>query len=317
MSAHRGVLVPLPTPFRDGSVDHEAFDGLLQFHQRRATAGVVVCDVTGEGPTLTREERAALVARAVETTRRLGGDGPRKRATRTKGAAGKLAVLAAVGTSDTRTTCEHARDAVFAGVDALHVITPPYVRPSQLGLLRHLRAIAEAASDAPLVLVNDPERTGLDLEPTALRDLTRLVPSIRAVVEVTRNPARVRRAGDVLKVPIIAGDDRVLGPFAAAGAAGALSIVANLVPDEVDLLFDAARTGGDIGLVGRYEEALAPLVDALSVEPNPGPLKAALEALGAIGGELRSPLAELTPGNRDNLKRVLTRARLLVPSEPG
>ena len=298
-------------------MDFEALDGLLQFHQRRATAGVVLCDLTGEGPTLTREERASLIARAVETTRKLGGNAPRRRATRTKSASGKLAVVAAIGTSDTRSTCDHARDAVFAGVDALHIVTPPYVRPSQLGLLRHLRAVAEAASDAPLVLVNDPDRTGLDLEPEASRELTRLVPSIRAVVEVTRNPARVRRAAEVLKVPVIAGDDRVLGPFAAAGAAGALSIVANLVPDEVDTLLDAARAGSEAGLIGRYEEGLAPLVDALAVEPNPGPLKAALYALGAIEGELRSPLAELTPGNRDNLRRVLTRARLLVPSEPA
>jgi len=314
VSAYRGILVPLPTPFKSGDVDHAAVDRLLVFHARRATAGVVVCDVTGEGPSLTREERAALIARAVETTRRLGGDAPRRRPTKTKGASGKLAVIAAIGTSSTHETCQFARDAVFAGADALHITTPPYVRPTRLGLLRHLRAIAEAASDMPLMLVNDPERVGYDVEPEEARELTRLVPSIRAWVEVTRNPARVRSAAAAARVPVLAGDDRVLAPFAAAGAQGALSIVANLVPDEVDRLVDAARTGAEPQQVQHWEGALAPLVDALQVEPNPGPLKAALSALGAIGGELRGPLAELEPNNRTNLERVLTLARLLVPS---
>ncbi len=314
LSAYRGILVPLPTPFRQGAVDLDALDGLIAFHARRATAGVVVCDVTGEGTTLTREERATVAARAVETARKLGGGAPRKRATRTKSASGKLAVVAAIGTSDTRLSAELARDAVFAGVDALHVVTPPYARPTKLGLLRHFRALAEAASDMPMLLVNDPERTGLDLEPEAARELTRLVPSIRALVEVTKSPARIRRIVELVKVPVLAGDDRVLAPFAAAGASGALSVIANLVPDEVDRLVDAARAATDLALIGRYEEGLAPLVDALGVETNPGPLKAALDALGAIGGELRSPLAELEPANRANLRRVLTLARLLVPN---
>lgn len=314
MSAYRGVLVPLPTPFREGAVDFDALDALLAFHARRATAGVIVCDVTGEGSALSREERAAIAARAVETARRLGGGAPRRRATRSKAASGKLAIVAAIGTSDTRASAELARDAVFAGVDALHVVTPPYVRPTRLGLQRHFRAIAEAASDTPLVLVNDPERTGLDLEPLVARELIRLVPSIRALVEVSRNPARLRRTAEHVKVALLAGDDRVLAPFAAAGAAGAVSVVANLVPDEVDRLVDCARVGEDLAQVRRDEEALAPLVDALSVESNPGPLKGALEALGAIGGELRSPLAALEPANRANLRRALTVARLLVPS---
>jgi len=263
---------------------------------------------------LTREERMALVQRAIEVTRRLGGGAPRKRATRTKGASGQLAVVAAIGTSDTRLSCDYARDAVAAGADALHVVTPPYVQPTKLGLLRHFRAVAGAASDLPLLVVNDPERTGYDLAPELARELIRLMPSIRGLVEVTRSPARIRRISEVVKVPVLAGDDRVLAPFAAAGASGAVSIVANLVPDEVDRLVDAARGTADMALVGRYEEGLAPLIDALGVETNPGPLKAALGALGALCSELRSPLAELEPANLANLRRVLTRARLLVPS---
>lgn len=314
MSPYRGILVALPTPFRQGELDLDALGSLVAFHARRATAGLVVCDVTGEGPTLSREERAAVVERAVAETVRLGGKAPRRRATRAKGASGKLAVVAAVGTSDTRRSCDLARDAARAGVDALHVVTPPYVQPSRLGLTRHYRAIAEAAADLPLLVVNDPDRTGYDLEPALARELIRLVPAIRGLVEVTRSPARIRRLAELVKVPVLAGDDRVLAPFAAAGAAGAVSVVGNLVPDEVDRLVDAARAAADTALVGRYEEGLAPLLDALAVESNPGPLKAALGALGAIGSELRSPLAELEPSNHANLRRALTSARLLVPS---
>jgi len=314
LSSYRGILVPLPTPLRHGALDLDALEQLIGFHARRASAGIVLCDVTGEGPTLTREERAAVVTRAVEVAARLGGGALRKRATRTKGASGKLAVVAAIGTSDTRTSCDLARDAVAAGVDALHVVTPPYVQPTKLGLTRHYRAIAEAASDMPLLVVNDPERTGYDLLPELVRELARLVPSIRGLVEVTKNPARIRRIVALVKVPVLAGDDRVLAPFAAAGAAGAVSVVANLVPDEVDRLVDAARAAADVALVARYEEGLAPLVDALGVESNPGPLKAALGALGAISSDLRSPLAELEPTNHANLRRILTLARLLVPN---
>ena len=166
----------------------------------------------------------------------------------------------------------------------------------------------------PLLVVNDPERTGYDLLPELVRELARLVPSIRGLVEVTKNPARIRRIVALVKVPVLAGDDRVLAPFAAAGAAGAVSVVANLVPDEVDRLVDAARAAADVALVARYEEGLAPLVDALGVESNPGPLKAALGALGAISSDLRSPLAELEPTNHANLRRILTLARLLVPN---
>lgn len=317
MSGLRGTFVPLPTPFRGGALDLGALDALITFHARRATAGIVLLDASGEAFALTREERATLVTRAVETTRRLGGELPRKRATRTRAASGRLAVIVGVGCSDTRASCEFARDAVFAGADMLLVVTPPYVRPSRLGLLHHFRAIAEAAGDTPLLLVNDPERTGLDLEPEAARELARYVPSIRALVEVTRNPGRVRRVADAVKLPVLVGDDRVLAPFSAAGAAGAVSVVANLVPDEVDRLLDVARAAGDTTLAGRIEESLAPLIDALTVETNPGPLKSALESLGVISGELRQPLAELEPAHRASLRRMLTAARLLVPTDPN
>ena len=140
----RGSYPALPTPMRGGSLDLEALGLLVEAHAARATAGVVVCGTTGEGSTLTGDERRAVLARTLEV------------------AAGRLQVIAGVGTNVTHESVRRAREAEQAGADGLLVVTPYYNRPSARGLLAHFGAVAEAC-DAPIVLYNVPSRTACDL----------------------------------------------------------------------------------------------------------------------------------------------------------
>ena len=311
----RGSLVALPTPLRGGALDIDSFEGLVAFQARHATRGIVLATATGEGPTLRRGEREELILHAALTASRAARDagGDRER----------MLVVAAVGTADTRESAELARDALSAGADAILVATPYYSRPSRHGLLRHLGEIAEHTDDAPILFHNDPERCGLDLEPEAIEELSSFVPGVVGLVEGNARPARVRRVVEACGLSVFGAVDRMIAPFTLHGAHGVMSIAANLVPAEVARLVETAQSALERRLepgedpraaAERMEIDLAPILDALSIEQDPGPLKGALEALGACSAEVRAPLAVLEPENRARLESALTSARLLVPS---
>lgn len=287
-----GSYVALPTPFRDGHVDLAAFRSLVEWHRDGASAGVVVCGTTGEAATLEDDERRLLLETAVEV------------------AGGRTQVIAGVGTNGTRTTARLAREACRAGADALLVVTPYYNRPGPRGLLWHYGAVSEA-SDRPVILYNVPTRTGVDLKPELAAEIAASCPNVIGIKEAAPEPERVDALAAIDGFSVLAGDDTQIAAFVARGATGVVGVASNLVPDRIAELVRAASEPGATR-AARLQEALAPLLAALSVEVNPVPVKAALARLGLCRAEVRLPLAPLEPASVRILDAALVEAGLVL-----
>lgn len=273
----QGSIPALVTPMRDdGAIDLDAWDALLDFHLNEGSDGVVVGGTTGESPVLEQAELEELVRRA---RARLGG---------------RIPVIAGSGTNGTARTVALSTAAAAAGADALLVVTPYYNKPTQEGLYRHFSAVADAV-DVPLILYNVPGRTACDLLPDTVARLSRH-PRIAGIKEATGDVARGRavleqsRPGFLL----LSGDDPTAAELIRIGACGVISVTANVAARAMHGLCAAARAG-------RHDEAraidgrLAPLHEALFVEPNPIPVKWAVHRLGLIGSGIRLPLTWLRP----------------------
>lgn len=289
----QGSYVALPTPFRDGRVDLPALHALVDFHADRKTDGLVVCGTTGEAPTLEDWERRAVVEAAVGRAR------------------GRLPVMAGVGTNDTRTTVAHAKSAAGLGVDALLVVTPYYNRPTQRGLEAHYGAVAEAVA-TPIVLYNVPSRTGCDLQPETVAALGKRFPHIVAVKEALPSVERAKHLIAETPCALLAGDDASIADFVSLGAVGAVNVVGNVAPEKIAELVRCSVPGRDSKRAAELVEWLRPLVRDLYVETNPAPVKAALAMLLAdVRDEVRLPLVQLEPRNREKLKATLLASGLL------
>lgn len=289
-----GSHVALPTPFRNGELDLEAFHALVDEHASRGTDGIVVCGTTGEAPTLTERERRTLIETAVER------------------AAGRLAVLAGVGCNATRSTVELARFAAAAGADGLLVVTPYYNRPSRAGLLGHFGAVADAV-DVPVVLYNVPTRTATDVPPDLVAEIANRWPNVVAIKEVTRSVERIRALVAIDGLAVLCGEDAAIADFMREGGDGAVSVIGNVAPDATAELIAAARPGGDAARAAELVERLAPLARDLYVETNPGPVKAALAWLGWCAPDVRAPLAPLEEASRLRLERTLRESTVVGP----
>lgn len=294
-----GSIAALPTPFAGGTLDEDGLDALIRFHAQGGTSAIVLGGSAGEGWSLDGREYGLLLDRAVE----LAAHHSRF----------KLHVLASVIASDTRAAARQARRAARAGVDGLLLGAPPMVRPSREGLIQHVRTIArDLPPRLPLALHNEPLRTGSDLDLGLIMGILQEVPAIVAHVEGMGRPDRARLLPDRLPIDVLAGDDRMIGPFMRCGAVGAVTVAANLVPRDVERLVRALAE--NLPEADRWERCLASIVDTLRIGPHPVPIKAALAALGAIEATVRLPLAQLGLAETAALERALVDARLLVPS---
>ena len=291
----KGSIPALITPMRDdGSIDLAGWDRLLDFHLAEGSDGVVVGGTTGESPTITGEELASLIAR-----------------TRTR-LAGRLPLIAGSGGNSTSHSVALSRAAVEAGADALLVVTPYYNRPTQEGLYRHFVAIADAAG-APVVLYNVPSRTSCDLLPETVARLAehpRIVGIKEATGDVARGEAVRRLCPDGFL--LLSGDDPTAVALMRIGARGVISVTANVVPRAMHDVFAAA-------LAGRFDEAqaldgrIAPLHQALFVEPNPIPVKWAVQRMGLIEGGIRLPLTPLSASRHGDVEKAMREAGVALP----
>ena len=290
-----GSYVALPTPFRDGHVDLEAFEEMIDFHVEHATDGLVVAGTTGEAPTLNDYEQRSLIHAAVDHS------------------AGRLPVVAGVGSNCTRSSVDLARFAAAEGADGVLVVTPYYNRPSRQGLIGHFSQIADA-TDTAVVLYNVPSRTGLDLKPDVVAELATHHENIVAIKESGSSVARVEQLLASCSIAVLCGEDSCIAPFAAAGAVGAVNVLGNIVPEEVAELVRVARPDGDPERAAELECALAPLARDLYIEVNPVPVKAALAHLGRCRAEVRSPLAPLEESSRLRLHATVETYAVAHPS---
>ena len=274
---YAGSLVALVTPMLpDGSIDFDAWSRLLEFQISNGTAGVVVAGSTGESATVTDSELADLLTHARRVI-------------------GKRALLVAnTGTNGTASSVERAREFSALDIDALLVASPSYVRPTQEGLFLHFSAVA-AASRVPVLLYNVPGRTAVDLLPATVARLSR-VPRIVGIKEAVGDPARVREqiATCVSGFKVLSGDDLTARDVIGVGAAGVISVTANVAPRAMaDMVVAALR--GERAAATQIDQRLVPLHRNLFVESNPIPVKWAVARMGLIGGTLRLPLTGLSP----------------------
>jgi len=291
----RGCGTALVTPFTAaGAVDEKRFRALVE---RQIAAGVrllVPCGTTGEAATLTASEHEQVIALTVETAR------------------GRAKVLAGAGSNATAATVDRARAARAAGADAVLLVAPYYNKPTQPGLVAHFRAVAQAVGDTPIVLYNVPGRTASNLAAATTLALAREVENIVGVKEASGDLAQImailrdRPAG----FRVLSGDDAVTLPLIALGADGIVSVVSNEAPDLMANLAESA-------LRGEWEAArelhyrLLPLMEANFLESNPGPVKAALAAMGLLEEHFRLPLVPVQEQTRARVRAVLGSLGLL------
>jgi 4-hydroxy-tetrahydrodipicolinate synthase len=281
-----GLFVALPTPFSEGRVDGAALARHIEYVLANGVTGIVPCGTTGEAVTLSREEKREVIATAVKVAR------------------GRVPVVAGVGTNNTADTLHYAEDALEAGADGLLVVTPYYNKPPQDGLYAHFRAVAEATR-APIVVYNVPGRTGVNLTPATLAQLSEL-PEIVAVKDATADlrvaASNLALCGD--RLTYLSGDDFTTLAYLGVGGHGAISVTGNVAPALMSQMIHAALEG-DWSTAQRLNLALLPLHEALFETSNPIPVKAAVSLLGFGSAEPRLPLVRLGEKATRHLSDVL------------
>lgn len=286
-----GLSVALATPFQaDGALDLPALRRLVRHVAAGGADVLVALGTTGEASTLTEDERDLVVAACLEE------------------AQGKP-VLVGTGSSSTAQAALWTRRARALGAHGALVVTPPYNRPTQAGLAAHYRAIARGAPGFPLVAYNVPGRTAVNLTPAGLLKVWE-VEEVVAVKESSANLVQVAEVARTLPAgkQVLSGDDNLALPSVAVGATGLVSVIGNLLPAEAKALVSAALSG-DVARARRLHLALLPLMEALFLEPNPIPLKAALDLLGLAAGHLRLPLTPAEPATVQRLSGALAHSR--------
>jgi len=277
----------LVTPFRDGAIDFDAFEKLIESQIAAGISGVVAIGTTGESPTLSHEERENVIQRCVEICK------------------GNCTVLAGTGSYSTREAIAATKRAEALGVNGALVVAPYYNKPSQEGLFQHFKAVAGATS-LPVMLYNIPGRCAVDI---GAETVLRLADTCRNIVSLKEAGGSVDRVSQLRsRLPdaftILSGDDSLTLPFMAVGAAGVVSVASNLFPSEVSALVIACECG-DVMLAEKLHRRLFPLFKDLFIEPNPVPVKTALGWSGAMSSEVRLPLCPMSESNQERLRKSL------------
>ena len=270
-----GSIVALATPMHaDGAVDNGALDRLVEFHIQSGTNGIVAVGTTGESPTLTVEEHIGVIRRVVQTARK------------------RVPVIGGTGANATPEAIELTQRAKEAGVDACLLVTPYYNKPTQEGLYRHYRAIADAV-DVPLVLYNVPGRTGCDLKPETVARLaeTHNIVGLKEAASLERNRELLSRLAG-REFALLSGDDDLACECVIAGFNGVVSVSANVAPRQVRAVIEAALAGKKHE-ARKLDAALQPLHKAMFLESNPIPVKWAMARMGMMGDGIRLPLTPL------------------------
>lgn len=287
-----GSLVAIVTPFRQGKIDERALAELIEWQIAKGTNGIVPCGTTGESATLSHDEHNRVIELTVEVVHR------------------RVPVIAGTGSNSTEEAIALTRHAKQTGVDGALLITPYYNKPTQEGLYRHYKAVAEAV-DLPLVLYNIPGRTGVNMLPATIARLS----AIRTITGVKEGSGSVQQASDIVqmcgdRLTVLAGDDSLTLPMMAVGGKGVITVTANIMPAEMASLVKAF-TEGKVEAARRLHFKLSPLFAALFYETNPIPIKEALGLMGKIDPELRLPLCSMAQDTREKLIRVLKEAALI------
>jgi 4-hydroxy-tetrahydrodipicolinate synthase len=291
-SLFKGSLPALVTPFKDGKVDEKAFRAHVDWVITEGSHGIVPVGTTGESPTLTHDEHKRVVEWAIAEAR------------------GRVPVMAGAGSNNTAEAIDFSRHAEKAGAQGLLHVTPYYNKPSQEGLYRHFKAIAEATS-LPIFIYNIPPRSVVEMSVETMARLAE-IPNIVGVKDATMKLDRVSAQRQACGKDFIqlSGEDGTALAHMAHGGHGCISVTANVAP-RLCAEFQNACLAGDYAKALQIQDKLFPLHQALFVEPNPAPSKAALALLGRMADEVRLPMVAASDATRETLKKALVHAGLL------
>jgi 4-hydroxy-tetrahydrodipicolinate synthase len=290
-SAFAGLSVALVTPFKDGQVDYATLRAQVDYQIAAGTTCLCPVGTTGESPTLTHEEHERVISEVVQA------------------ASGRVKVMPGTGSNSTAEALRLTKWAAKEGADAALMVAPYYNKPTQEGFFRHYQAVAEAV-EIPLCVYNIPGRTGKNIEPETIARLAEL-PNITMVKEATGQLDQASQILNTTDLTILSGDDSLTLPMLAVGGEGVISVVGNIVPQDLLGLVTAFRQG-DTRRAYELHHKLFPLCrDMLGLATNPIPIKAAMKLLGRDTGELRLPMTPLDDRGAAALRKTLTHYGLL------
>jgi len=287
-----GSFVAIVTPFSKGKFDEKVMADLIEFHIAHGTDGIVPCGTTGESATLTPEEHERVVAVTVEVVNK------------------RIPVIAGTGSNSTDEAITFTKHAKAAGADGALLITPYYNKPTQEGLFQHFEAVAKAV-DLPQILYNIPGRTSINMLPATTARLSQ-IPSIVGIKEGSGALQQVSEIihGSKPGFLVLSGDDPLTLPMIALGGKGVITVTANVAPTAMTQMV-ATALNGDFEQARKLHYKLTPLFNALFLETNPIPVKAALAMMGKMPEEVRLPLTPLAEQYRPKLREALQQAGVL------
>ncbi len=281
-----GAIVAIVTPFKDGMVDEEALRELIEFQIEGGTDGIVPCGTTGESATLSHEEHDRVVEITVDAVKK------------------RVPVIAGAGSNSTKEAIRLVEHAYKVGADGTLLVTPYYNKPTQEGLYQHYKSIAEAVP-IPIVPYNVPSRTGVNLLPETDARLAK-ISNIVALKEASGDLKQVSKVielcGDDFSV--LSGDDFTVLPLLAVGGKGVISVVSNIIPEDMASMIDAFEAG-DLNKARELHYRMMPIMEGCFLETNPTPAKAALSMMGKIEYEIRQPLCKMADSNYQKLKKIM------------
>lgn len=289
----RGAFTALVTPFKNGSVDEEAYRAFIEWQIEQGIDGVVPCGTTGEAATLSHEEQGQVIKICVDQVK------------------GRIPVIAGAGSNNTREAIELVALAKKAGADAALLITPYYNKPTPDGLVAHFKALAAEAS-MPYIVYNVPGRTGLNLLPKTLARIVKEVPEVIGCKEATGD---IKQGTEVVEAMgkdfiVFSGDDFTVLPLLAVGGHGTISVTSNVMPGKMSGMISAFFKR-DMARAQALNLEMMPVNRAMFLETNPIPVKTALHLMGKMPLEFRLPLVPLEPAHHELLRQALVAANLM------
>jgi 4-hydroxy-tetrahydrodipicolinate synthase len=286
-----GVSVAMVTPFSDGRVDYDTLRAQIEFQIAAGTRCLCPVGTTGESPTLMHDDHERVIGFVVDTV------------------GGRAKVMPGTGSNNTAEALRLTKFAEKAGADAALQVAPYYNKPTQQGFYEHFKCLAEETG-LPQCIYNIPGRTGKNIEPETIIRLAELE-NIALVKEATGSLDQASQITGATNLTVLSGDDSLTLPLMAVGARGVISVVGNIVPQDMIALVKAADAG-DFKEALRWHHKLFPLCrDMLGLATNPIPIKAAMRMLGRDPGELRLPMTPLDNEGEAKLRKTLANYGLL------
>ena len=282
-----GTATAMITPFtKEGAVNFDAFGRMIEYQIAGGTDVLLILGTTGEPATMTEEEKEAVMRFSVEKVK------------------GRAKIVFGSGSNSTAHAIEASKKAEALGADGLLAVTPYYNKCTQNGIYEYYRAICDAVH-IPVICYNVPPRTGVNILPATMEKIAS-IDNIAGVKEACGNMEQICETARRIrgKCDLYSGDDNLNLPILAIGGAGLISVASNIIPKETKMLYDFMQKG-DLKAANAIQDKMLPVIDAMFIEVNPIPAKAAADMIGLEGGIPRPPLTELEPAHKEAVRTAL------------